>query len=196
MEISFPFTTITSSQLASSVIAVTINGVSTTAFTISGANIIFNTVPANLAAIVVTATPEDFYRLGTVIYKGNKEAQLVQRNELLYMSSNPLIAPSTAYPVYIYENHKLYLYPETITSDINVSYLRKPLDVIWNFTIPAGQNYYQWDPTNSVDFELAKSEQTNIILKILLYSGVVIRDPQIINVAAQQVQQEVQRSTL
>jgi len=194
--ISFPFTTITSSQLASSVIAVTINGVSTTAFTISGANIIFNTVPANLAAIVVTATPEDFYRLGTVIYKGNKEAQLVQRNELLYMSSNPLIAPSTAYPVYIYENHKLYLYPGTITSDINVSYLRKPLDVIWNFTIPAGQNYYQWDPTNSVDFELAKSEQTNIILKILLYSGVVIRDPQIINVAAQQVQQEVQRSTL
>jgi hypothetical protein len=194
--ISFPFTTITSSQLASSVIAVTINGVSTTAFTISGANIIFDTVPANLAAIVVTATPEDFYRLGTVIYKGGKEAQLVQRNELLYMNGNPLIAPTTAYPVYIYENHKLYLYPETITSDIKVSYLRKPLDVIWNFTIPAGQNYYQWDPTNSVDFELSKTEQTNIILKILLYSGVVIRDPQIINVAAQQVQQEVQRSTL
>ena len=194
--ISFPFTSITSSQLASSVISVTINGVVTTAYTISGANIIFNTVPANNAAIVVTATPEDFYRLGTVIYKGSTEAQLVQRNELLYINTTPLVAPTTTYPIYLYENHKLYVYPQTITSDVTVSYLRKPLDVIWNFTIPSGQNYYQYNPTNSVDFELSKTEQTNIILKILLYSGVVIRDPQIINVAAQQVQQEVQRSTL
>jgi len=194
--ISFPFTSITSSQLASSVISVTINGVVTTAYTISGANIIFNTVPANNAVIVVTATPEDFYRLGTVIYKDSIEAQLVQRNELLYINTTPLVAPTTTYPIYLYENHKLYVYPQTITSGVTVSYLRKPLDVIWNFTIPSGQNYYQYNPTNSVDFELSKTEQTNIILKILLYSGVVIRDPQIINVAAQQVQQEVQRSTL
>jgi len=194
--ISFPFTSITSSQLASSVIAVTIGGVSTTAFTISGANIIFNSIPANNAAIVVTATPEDFYRLGTVIYQNEKEVQLSQRNELLYLNSTPLIAPTTTYPIYLYENSKLYLYPQSITSDIQVSYLRKPVDVIWNFTIPSGQNYYQYNPTNSVNFELSKTEQSNIILKVLLYSGVVIRDPSIVQVAAQQVQQEVQRSTL
>ena len=194
--ISFPFTSITSSQLASSVIAVTIDGVSTTAFTISGANIIFNSIPANNAAIVVTATPEDFYRLGTVIYQNEKEVQLSQRNDLLYLNSTPLIAPTTTYPIYLYENSKLYLYPQSITSDIQVSYLRKPVDVIWNFTIPSGQNYYQYNPTNSVDFELSKTEQSNIILRILLYSGVVIRDPSIVNIAAQQVQQEVQRSTL
>jgi len=194
--ISFPFTSITSSQLASSVIAVTIDGVSTTAFTISGANIIFNSIPADKAAIVVTATPEDFYRLGTVIYQNEKEVQLSQRNELLYLNSTPLIAPTTTYPIYLYENSKLYLYPQSITSDIQVSYLRKPVDVIWNFTIPSGQNYYQYNPTNSVNFELSKTEQSNIILKVLLYSGVVIRDPSIVQVAAQQVQQEVQRSTL
>jgi len=171
-------------------------GVSTTAFTISGANIIFNSIPANSAAIVVTATPEDFYRLGTVIYQNEKEVQLSQRNDLLYLNSTPLIAPTTTYPIYLYENSKLYLYPQSITSDIQVSYLRKPVDVIWNFTIPSGQNYYQYNPTNSVDFELSKTEQSNIILKVLLYSGVVIRDPSIIQVASQQVQQEVQRSTL
>ena len=188
--ISFPFTSITSSQLASSVIAVTINGVSTTAFTISGSNIIFNSIPANAAAIVVTATPEDFYRLGTVIYQDSKEVQLTQRNELLYLNSTPLLAPTTTYPIYLYENSKLYLYPQTITSDITISYLRKPMDVIWNFTIPSGQNYYQYNPTNSVNFELSKTEQSNIILKVLLYSGVVIRDPSIIQVASRQVQQE------
>ena len=145
---------------------------------------------------MVIATPEDFYKLGTVIYKDSTEAQLAQRNELLYINTTPLIAPTTTYPIYLYENHKLYLYPQTITSDITVSYLRKPSDVIWNFIIPAGQNYYQYNPTNSIDFELSKTEQTNIILKILLYSGIVIRDPSVIQVASQQVQQEVQRSTL
>tara|TARA_B110000858_G_scaffold7132_1_gene7690 strand:+ start:1132 stop:2049 length:918 start_codon:yes stop_codon:yes gene_type:complete len=194
--ISFPFTSITSSQLQTSVITVTINGVSTTAYTISGANIIFNSIPALNDAIIVTATPEDFYRLGTVTYQDSKEAQLSQRNELLYLNNNPLVAPTKTYPVYLYEDSKLYLYPQTITSDISVSYLRKPVDVIWNFTIPSGQNYYQYNATNSVNFELSKTEQANIILRILLYSGVVIRDPSIVNIAAQQVQQEVQRSTL
>ena len=192
--ISFPFTSITSSQLASSVITVTINGVLTTAFTISGANIIFNSIPALNAAIVVTATPEDFYKLGTVIYQDTKEVQLSQRNELLYLNSTPLIAPTATYPIYLYEDHKLYLYPVSITSDIQVSYLRKPVDVIWNFTIPSGQNYYQYNPTNSVNFELSKTEQANIILKVLLYSGVVIRDPSIVNIASQQVQQEQMNS--
>ena len=194
--ISFPFTSITSSQLASSVITVTVNGVSTTAFTISGANIIFSSIPVLNAAIVVTATPEDFYKLGTVIYQDTKEVQLSQRNELLYLNSTPLIAPTTTYPIYLYEDHKLYLYPVSITSDIQVSYLRKPVDVIWNFTIPPGQNYYQYNPTNSVNFELSKTEQANIILRVLLYSGVVVRDPSIVNIAAKQVQQETQRSTL
>jgi len=77
---------------------------------------------------------------------------------------------------------------------VQVSYLRKPADVLWNFTIPSGQNFYQFTQTDSTNFELSKTEQSNIILRILLYSGVVIRDPQIINVAMQQVQQEQMNS--
>ena len=117
-------------------------------------------------------------------------------NNLLYLNNNPLVAPTKTYPIYLYEDSKLYLYPKTITSDVSVSYLRKPVDVIWNFTIPSGQNYYQYNATNSVNFELSKTEQANIILKILLYSGVVIRDPSIVQIAAQQVQQENQRSIM
>jgi hypothetical protein len=193
---SFPFTSISSSQLATSTITVTINGVSTTSYTISGANIIFTSIPALNAAIIVTAIANDFYRLGTVIYKDSKEVQLSQRNELLYINSSPLMKPTTTYPIYLLEENKLYLYPSNITSDVTVSYVRKPADVIWNFTIPTGQNYYQYNPTNSVDFQLTKNEQANIILKILLYSGIVIRDPQVINVAAQQIQQEQIQGTL
>ena len=40
------------------------------------------------------------------------------------------------------------------------------------------------------DFDLHNSEQVELILNILLYSGIVIRDPSIIQVAAQKIQQE------
>jgi len=193
---SFIFTSITASQLSSGTAFVTINGVSTTSYTIGGGSITFNLAPAVGANILVTVTQDDFYRLGTVIYQGSKEVQLSQRNELLYINSSPLMKPTTTYPIYLLEENRLYLYPSTITTDITVSYIRKPADVIWNFVIPTGQNYYQYSPTGSTDFQLTKNEQSNIILRILLYSGIVIRDPQIINVASQQVQQEQIQGTL
>ena len=194
--VAFAFTSITASQLASGTFIVTIDGISTTSYTIGGGNIIFNTIPALGADILVTVTQNDFYRLGTVIYKDSKEAQLAQRNELLYINSSPLIKPTTTYPIYLLEENRLYLYPSTITTDITVSYIRKPADVIWNFIIPAGQNYYQYSPTGSTNFQLTKNEQSNLILRILLYSGIVIKDPQIIALAAQQVQQEQIQGTL
>ena len=193
-QISYPFTTITSSQLNSSVVTVTINGVSTAAFTISGLNLVLDAVPAVGAGIVVTSTPEDFYMLGTVIYQDTQEAERIQRNELLYINSSPLTRPTTTFPLYLYENNQVTLYPTTIVNSVTVSYLRKPLDIIWNFTTPTGQNYYQYNPTNSVNFELGKKEQTNVILKVLLYAGVVVKDPTIIQVAASQIQQEQNNS--
>jgi len=132
----------------------------------------------------------DFYRLGTVIYKDETEVQRIQRNDLLYINQSPLTKPTDKYPLYIYEDEKLYLYPSSINSNISVSYVKKPANVVWNFTIPPGQNYYQYDSNNSVDFELHPSEQPEVILKVLLYAGVVVKDPTIIQAAAAEIQKE------
>lgn len=130
------------------------------------------------------------YRLGTVIYKDEIEAQLVQRNDLLYVNQSPLTKPTEQYPLYLYEDNKLYLKPNDIEDNISVSYVKKPLDVIWNFEIPSGQNYYQYVTSGSQDFELDVSEQPEVIVKILLYAGVVVKDYNLVNLAAQQVQAE------
>jgi|2_EtaG_2_1085320.scaffolds.fasta_scaffold01232_3 hypothetical protein len=42
----------------------------------------------------------------------------------------------------------------------------------------------------STQFELHPSEQTNVILNILMYSGIIIRDPSIVQTAATMVQQD------
>jgi hypothetical protein len=81
------------------------------------------------------------------------------------------------------------VYPSEITTAISASYVRKPKDVIWNFTMTPTFTY-QYSPNTSQQFELMPSEQTNVITRILLYAGVVIKDPQIIQVAASQIQEE------
>ncbi len=48
---------------------------------------------------------------------------------------------------------------------------------------------YIYDSASSQNFELQESEQTRLILKILLYAGIIIRDPQIVQAAASEVQQ-------
>ena len=126
------------------------------------------------------------------IYDDTIETQRVQRNNLLYINKSPLTKPTKKYPLYIYEEEKLYVYPNTITppDKVSASFVRKPKDVIWNFTATAPFYTYSYSPNTSQQFELMISEQTNVITKILLYSGVVIKDPQIIQVAAQQIQNE------
>ncbi len=134
--------------------------------------------------------PSDLYRLGTVIYKDEIEAQLVQRNNLLYINQSPLTKPTEQYPLYLYEDNKLYLKPGNINDNISVSYVKKPADVVWNFEIPSGQNYYQYIANGSQDFELDVSEQPEVIIKILLYAGVVVKDYNLVNLTSQQVQAE------
>ena len=137
-----------------------------------------------------TPNPTNFYKLGTVIYKDDKIVQYVQPNELLELNLSPLTKPSLYWPVYTYKNERIYIHPKTITGNvISCTYIRKPLDPVWNFTL--GTNYqYVYNSTTSVDFELHPIEQTNLITRILLYSGIVIKDPQIIQIAAQQAQAE------
>ena len=107
------------------------------------------TTGSYLATLVITLYPENFYKLGTVLYKTDKEVQAIQRNELAQMNMSTITKPSTYFPVYLYENGNIIIYPQSITSNITMSYLRKPNDVVWNFSSTTG--YYVYDPTTSVD---------------------------------------------
>jgi len=132
-----------------------------------------------------------FYRLGTVAYN-DIEIQRLQRKEFYNIDRSDLTAPSENFPVYLYESGKVYVKPTTIQTGVQMSFLRKPKNVIWNFT--SNNGYYEFTTTGSQDFELNTSEQTNVINRILLYAGVVVQDPTIINVAAQQIKQEEQNA--
>jgi hypothetical protein len=188
----YTLTGITSAQLAGGIVTVSFNNVTQPESEWSLAGNILSLADIPTAGIVVTIilSPYDFYKLGTVIFNNDKEVQYVQPHELLELNLSPLTKPTLYYPVYKYNDYKIYVYPTSIVGNISVTYLRKPLNPTWNFTSAAPYYQYVYNPITSVNFELHPTEQINVITKILLYSGIVIKDPQIIQVAAQQIQAE------
>jgi hypothetical protein len=150
--------------------------------------------------------PTNLHKIGTVIYKDEIEVERVQKDQLLYLNLSPLTKPTKTFPVYLYENStvgtlggntlnpRVYVVPKDIKSDISVSYIRKPNNVVWGYTgiggVPWTSGPYIYSPLSSIQFEIDAAEQTNVITKILLYAGVIIRDPEVVQVAAQKSQQE------
>ena len=192
-----PYTiqTVTADQVTNGVVQVFGNGIllDKTQYTISGTVITFNSQPTIGQTLIVNVYPKQFYRLGDLFYTigaiPTQELERVDRGELYHLLSSSLTSPSTTYPIYVYENNNITIYPTTITNGINVSYIRKPLSPVWDFSSGVSGQYV-FNAASSFNFELHSADQTELILKILLYAGVVIQNPEIINVAASQVQQE------
>ena len=145
--------------------------------------------------------PTSMHKIGTVIYNSEIEVQRVQPNDLLYINLSPLTKPTKSFPIYTYtdavygqNNPKIYVYPTTINSGISTTYIRKPLNVVWGYSGIGGATWtsgpFIYDPARSTDVEIDASEQTNVITKVLMYAGVIVRDPSIVQIAAQQSQAE------
>jgi len=145
----------------------------------------------------------DLYKIGSVMYRNRTLNQYSQRKEITQLLLSPLTQPTTNFPIYLYEagatatpgNPQIYVYPTSIIDpdDINISYLSKPADIVWAFQ-SGDLGQFEFQEGAAVNFSLSPTEQTNVILKILLYAGVIINDPTIIQVASSQVQQEEQNS--
>ena len=171
--------------------------------TVNAGNVDATAQVASINEVAYFLPPSNLHRIGTVIYKDEKEIERVERNDLLQINMSNLTKPTTTYPLYLYEQatqglngnntgqSHIYVYPTSIqtASDISISYIRKPADVNWGFTIGSlGQ--YIYNSSTSTQFELLNTEQNEVILRILTYAGVVIKDPQIVQAAAQAVQAE------
>ena len=145
--------------------------------------------------------PSDLHRLGEIYYNDTTIVQPVQQNEYLLINKSPLTSPTLSHPIYVQRGEhtlagppitlhdKIFVYPTSIQSSIKCSYVKTPAQINWAFTVNS-LGAYIFTTTGAQNFELDVSEQTEIILKILQYSGIIIRDPQIVQTAAQLVAQD------
>tara|TARA_R100001594_G_scaffold771_6_gene3126 strand:+ start:950 stop:1738 length:789 start_codon:yes stop_codon:yes gene_type:complete len=151
------------------------------------------------------------HRLGNIEYTEHRDAAIsvnelpVQLEEVTQQEFNlarrsKLTRPSSTWPMFYIVDTFVRILPANVTSAViprktyTINYIRKPLPPIWDYTVGAvGQ--YVFDPvggagSTSRNFEIDSTDQTDIILKILQYCGVIIRDPQIIQAAGGLIQQD------
>jgi hypothetical protein len=130
--------------------------------------------------------PSDLHVLGA-ISANDIELQRVSRNEYYNIIKSPLTKPTLSYPIYLLEGKVVKISPAEVSS-VDFDYVKKPSFPTWAYSVGSvGQFIY--NDNNSVDFELHSSEQTEIVLRILAYAGIIIRDPSIVQTAMAQVQQ-------
>jgi hypothetical protein len=139
-----------------------------------------------LASSKVTPTSA-VQELGSVIYS-NREAQRIQQYEIYTTNQSPLTAPTAYYPVYTYEGGEITLFP-TLAGDVILNYLKFPADVKWGFNIDTELGHYIYNPLDSTDFEIHKSDQPLLIDKILGYAGVMTKDQFVMSLANSKEQQ-------
>lgn len=147
--------------------------------------------------------PSDLYRLGAVMYNG-VEAEHVNKNEYLYITSSPLSKPTDDFPIYTRDTNGVKIYgnsavaSEGSTADdnqhnplVSFNYIKKPAKVIWNYY--EVNNDLLYNATGSVNFELHDSEETDLVIKILQLAGVSIKDPSVYQVGSAEEAKDVQQ---
>jgi hypothetical protein len=142
--------------------------------------------PSPVVIGTLGTTNDVLYRLGTVFYKDYDLGQYTQRNELRQLLLSPLTQPTENFPIYTYVEDVVKVYPNTITNDISISYLKKPNNVLWGFTTNS-VGAFIYAVGTSVQFDLDVTDQDELIMRILAYAGVIIQDPTIIQTASQAV---------
>ena len=140
--------------------------------------------------------PTDLYRLGTVIYNGS-EAEHVNKNEYLYITSSPLSKPTNDFPIYTRDSSGIKIYAAAELANntgVTFNYVKKPgvpFEAEWKYTVVNGEALYL--ATGTVDFELHESEETDLVIKILQLAGVSIKDPSIYQVGSAEEAKDVQQ---
>jgi hypothetical protein len=148
--------------------------------------------------------PTDLYRLGTIIYSNTTtdgfststteqiEAERVAKNEILYINSSPLTKPKNTRPIYTQNTSGINVYGDSeLTSNVKCNYIKKPSTPQWAYQIVFDEPLY--DAANSVDFELNPSEETELVIKILEMSGLLIKDYNLYNVINQEEIETIQQ---
>ncbi len=170
----------------------------------------YTDIPKNMAEVIDTFSaftsttynlstskfnfPPDYYFLEKLIYNNSTEIEKVSHRKILNLVNSNLTAPTTKYPVYTMDENGLLVYPTTITSNVTIQYLRYPKDPNWTYsTTPLGDPLFNPGAATYQDFELPLDDFANLVVKILEYSGISIREQDVVSAAKAEEVQDIQQ---
>jgi hypothetical protein len=156
--------------------------VTTTSLVYNGTTLKFYKPGENPANLI---EPKAF-SLDRLIYNNGPEVEKSSRSKIINLN-NSLVAPSTLYPVYTIDNQGIKVYPTSIVTNISADYIRYPNPPKWTYTsLSGGEPIFNQSSVDYQDFELPERDEMNLIVKILQYAGVSIREMDVVKIAKQE----------
>jgi hypothetical protein len=145
--------------------------------------------------------PNDYFFLEKLIYNNSTEVEKVSHRKILNLVNSNLTAPTTSYPVYTMDQNGIIVYPTTIappapytSTSIAAQYLRYPKDPQWTYsTTPLGDPLFNPAAATYQDFELPLDDFGNLVVKILEYAGISIREQDVVAAAKADEVQDIQQ---
>ena len=142
--------------------------------------------------------PTDLYRLTAIEYNG-VTADRLTRKEFLQINKSPLTKPSDAFPVYteLENGYDVQGTDEFASGDqsgdpkVNIEYIKTPTTVSWAGNVVNGVSLY--NASNSTQFDLHPSEETELVMKILQLAGIAIKDINLANFAGSEDIKSIQQ---
>jgi len=140
--------------------------------------------PVQIVLVDADGNPADIFpNLGEeyVIYDDSvvNEAEKVTHSKITMLNNSLLTAPSTMFPAYTQQEPTLSLFPPSINTmgAVQCQYIRYPRDPNWTYVnLIGGEPSFDQSQPDYQDFELSISDEPTLVLKILQYAGMSIRE--------------------
>ena len=150
-----------------------------------------NATTLNLSDDIFTSTGDDYF-----IYSAAniKDLEKVSSGKITMLNNSMLTAPSLMFPAYTQESSVYKVYPVAITNpgQVQATYFRYPLDPKWTYiTLLGGEPSFDQSQPDYQDFEMPADDEFRLIMKILQYCGISIREDKVAQFAMVQEQCEL-----
>lgn len=115
------------------------------------------------------------------VYDGTKikVAERVSQGKITMLNNSLLTAPDTTFPAYTLAESTISIFPKTFNTygAVRCQYIRYPKEPKWTYvSITGGEPVFNASNSDYQDFEIPISDESTLILKILQYSGMSIRE--------------------
>jgi hypothetical protein len=147
-----------------------------------------------ISADIFTVTGDDYYIISAQNYS---EPEKVSSGKIASLNLSMITTPSSTFPAYTQDYSLMQVYPISTTFSIGLlgqlqaTYFRYPKEPKWTYiTLSAGEPIFDQSQLDYQDFEMPQEDEFKLVMKILQYCGMSIREIEIAQFAVAQEQHE------
>lgn len=121
------------------------------------------------------------------------QAEKVYNSRITLLNNSNLTAPTIQFPAYTLQGEVITMYPASIQNkgQVECSYFRFPKVPKWTYlTLSSGEPVFDQSQPDYQDFELPLEDEYKLVMKILQYCGVSIRESEVTQFGMAQEQHE------